>query len=80
MLTRVKPEDPMVEFKHQLAFGDPAKEITRIAAEERVEMIVMSSHGRTGLARVVMGSVAEKVVRRANCPVVVFKQAEKGET
>ena len=76
MLHRVTPADPAVSCTHQMIIGDPATEIVRVAQEEGVDMIVMSTHGRTGLARVLMGSVAEKVVRRAHCPVVVFKQPD----
>jgi universal stress protein A len=72
-LESVTPNDPSVVCIHHLVMGDPAKEIVRVADEEEVEMIVMSTRGRTGLAHVLMGSVAEKVVRRAGCPVLVFK-------
>jgi nucleotide-binding universal stress UspA family protein len=72
-LERVTPNDSTVVCVHHLVMGDPAKEIVRIADDEEVEMIVMSTRGRTGLAHVLMGSVAEKVVRRASCPVLVFK-------
>ena len=72
-LESVTPNDPNVVCIHHLVMGDPAKEIVRVADEEEVEMIVMSTRGRTGLAHVLMGSVAEKVVRRASCPVLVFK-------
>ena len=77
MLHRVKPADSAVSCSHQMVFGDPATEIVRVAKAERADMIVMSTHGRTGLSRVLMGSVAEKVVRRAPCPVVIFKQANE---
>ena len=77
MLHRVKPDDCNVPFKHLMVYGNPAKEIARIADDECVEMIVMSTHGRTGLARMVLGSVAEMVIRRVHCPVVVFKEAEQ---
>ncbi len=79
LLHRVTPADTTVICTHQMAFGDPATEIVRLAQEEGVEMIVMSSHGRTGLARVLMGSVAEKVIRRAHCPVVIFKELKEGQ-
>jgi hypothetical protein len=55
--------------------GDPAGEIVRIAAEEGVEMIVLGTHGRSGMTRMLMGSVAEAVVRRATCPVLVYRAA-----
>ncbi len=78
MLEAVKPVDPQVAFRHHLAMGDPAGEICRIAAEEGAEMIVLGTHGRTGLLRLLMGSVAESIVRHAPCPVLVYRQPEKG--
>jgi nucleotide-binding universal stress UspA family protein len=53
--------------------GDPAKEIVRLASEEGADLIVIATHGRTGLAHVLMGSVAEKVVRHATVPVLTVK-------
>jgi nucleotide-binding universal stress UspA family protein len=52
--------------------GDPTESILRIAAEIRADLIVMGTHGRTGLERFLMGSVAEQVVRRAPCPVLTM--------
>jgi universal stress protein A len=51
--------------------GDPFPEICQTAEREQVDLIVMGSHGRTGLAHVLLGSVAERVVRHARCPVLV---------
>lgn len=51
-------------------------EIVRTAAEDNVDLIILGNHGRTGLARVFIGSTAEKVVRRAPCPVLVIRQRE----
>jgi universal stress protein A len=73
MLSEVKPTDPQVPFEHRLVTGDPAAAIVRLAAEENADMIVMGTHGRTGLKRLLMGSVAEAVVRRATCPVLTYK-------
>lgn len=73
MLEAVKPPAG-VNYEHRLLSGDPAEEIVRLAAEEHADMIVMSTHGRTGISRLLMGSVAELVVRRAACPVLTFKQ------
>lgn len=53
--------------------GNPYDEITRYAAEEQADMIVMATHGRTGLAHVLLGSVAEKVVQHAEIPVLTIK-------
>lgn len=74
LLHAIKPSDPQVTHRHRIVQGDPATEIVRVAEEEGVDMIVMSTHGRKGLTRVLMGSVAEAVVRRANCPVLTLKQ------
>ncbi len=52
--------------------GDPATEIVRIAKEEKADLIVLPTHGRTGLSHVFFGSVAEKVVRHAECPVLTL--------
>jgi len=50
--------------------GNPAEEIVRTGEEEQVDLIVIATHGRTGLGRLIFGSVAEKVVRLAGCPVL----------
>jgi nucleotide-binding universal stress UspA family protein len=75
MLEDVRPQDPAVPFTHRLTMGDPAGEIVRIATDERAEMIVLGTHGRTGMVRLLMGSVAEAIVRRAPCPVLVYREA-----
>jgi nucleotide-binding universal stress UspA family protein len=74
MLEDVKPADPSVPYTHRLTMGDPAGEIVRIAADEHAEMIVLGTHGRTGMTRLLMGSVAEAIVRRAPCPVLVYRE------
>jgi universal stress protein A len=74
MLEAVRPSDPAVPFVHRLTMGEPAGEIVRLAGDENAEMIVLGTHGRTGLSRVLMGSVAEAVVRRAPCPVLVYRE------
>ena len=56
-----------------IVHGDAAAEIVRVAAEQEVNLIVISSHGRTGLGRMIFGSTAEAVVRHATCPVLVVK-------
>ncbi len=53
--------------------GEAASEIVRIAKERAVDLIVISSHGRTGIDRMLFGSTAEAVVRYAHCPVLVVK-------
>ncbi len=57
----------------EVAMGHPADTIVRVARERSADLIVMSTHGRTGLQHVLLGSVAEKVVRLAPCPVLTVK-------
>src|SRR5262249_14919607 len=57
----------------RLSRGDAAEEIIRTAGELGCSLIVMSTHGRTGLSRLLMGSVAESIVSKADCPVLVVK-------
>jgi nucleotide-binding universal stress UspA family protein len=73
MLTEVLPTDPAVPYEHRLLIGSPANAIVHLAEKENVQMIVMPTHGRTGLMRLLMGSVAEEVVRKAKCPVLTVK-------
>ncbi len=74
MLHKIEPTDPAVRYEHRLITGDPAHAIVRLAKDEEVDMIVMGTHGRSGLSRMLMGSVAEAIVRRAECPVLTYKQ------
>ena len=76
MLEDVRPRDPAVSFAHRLTMGDPAAEVVQIAGDENAEMIVMGTHGRTGMLRLLMGSVAEAIVRQAPCPVLVYREVE----
>lgn len=54
--------------------GDPTAEIIDYAEYRNVDLIIMPSRGRTGISRFFMGSIAERVVRFAHCPVLVLKQ------
>jgi nucleotide-binding universal stress UspA family protein len=56
-----------------LAAGEPWREITQLAADLRADLVIVGTAGRTGLARLALGSVAEKVVRNAGCPVLVVR-------
>ena len=77
-LAAVVPADPSVPCVHKLLVGDPAEAIIQVAESDGVDLIVMGTHGRTGLGRLLMGSVAESVVRRARCPVLTVKQPAAG--
>ncbi|HWP35898.1 MAG TPA: universal stress protein [Thermodesulfobacteriota bacterium] len=54
--------------------GDPARETVRAADEEGADLIVMGTHGRSGLGRLLLGSVADRVIRQASCPVVTVRE------
>lgn len=77
-LAKVIPSDPAIRYAHRMLAGDPADEIVRLANKKRVEMIVMATHGRTGLSRLLKGSVAKTVVRKAKCPVLTLREPVKG--
>jgi len=59
-----------------VAIGDPSDRIIEYAKKHSIELIVIPSHGRTGIGRFFLGSVAEKVVRYAHCPVLVLRRDE----
>lgn len=65
--------DPRIRLERRLAEGDPATEVLRLAEAARCDLIVLGTHGRTGLGRLLTGSVAEEVLRKADCPVLVVK-------
>lgn len=67
-----------LETEEVVVHGDAASEIVRIARERGVDLIVISSHGRTGWGRWLFGSTAESVARYASCPVLVVKPPTEG--
>jgi len=71
---------PELRIECRLAENQPASAILDVARESGCDVIVMGSHGRTGLSRLLMGSVAEQVVRRATCPVLTVKTPAKSAT
>jgi nucleotide-binding universal stress UspA family protein len=62
-----------LEIEEMVVHGEAASEIVRVGRERNVDLIVIASHGRTGLGRILFGSTAEAVVRHASCPVLVVK-------
>lgn len=62
------------DVRRHVAFGDPGHEIAELAKQLAAELIVLPSHGRTGLQRLLIGSTAERVVRLAHCPVLVLRK------
>jgi nucleotide-binding universal stress UspA family protein len=72
-LEQIRPVDTSIPVTHVLLEGDPASEIVRYGRDAGIDLIVMGTHGRTGVERLVLGSVAEKVLGAASCSVLVVK-------
>jgi nucleotide-binding universal stress UspA family protein len=72
-LEQIRPVDASIPVTHVLLQGDPPSEIVRYGRDAGIDVIVMGTHGRTGVERLLMGSVAEKVLRDAPCSVLVVK-------
>jgi len=64
-------------WEAQVTAGDPAEAIVRMVEELGIDLIVMATHGRTGLPHILLGSVAEKVLRHAPCPVLTVRQHKR---
>ncbi len=75
LLERVPKEAPLAQVPYRVAIGQggPVDEIIRLAAEEKADLIVIATHGHTGLKHLLMGSVAERVIRHAPCAVLVVR-------
>jgi nucleotide-binding universal stress UspA family protein len=76
MLEAVVPPAQDIPYEHRMLEGTAADAIVDFAEQTRADLIVMGTHGRTGLFRVLLGSVAEAVVRKASCPVATVKQTK----
>ena len=75
----IKPlRDDHLKARSLLRPGAPAEEILKAAETERASLIVMGTHGRKGVAHMLMGSVAERVVRSASCPVLTVGHRKDG--
>jgi nucleotide-binding universal stress UspA family protein len=72
-LARLQSQAPDVCKQHILVYGEAASEILRLARETSCDLIVMGTHGRTGFGRLLLGSLADQVIRRAPCPVVTVR-------
>ena len=70
-------KEPIKKAVPMLVVGTPAMRIVEVAKKEKVYMIIVGSHGRTGLSKIMIGSKAERVVRLSTIPVIVVKSAEK---
>jgi nucleotide-binding universal stress UspA family protein len=74
LLARAKAAD--VDASDVLRCGRPAEEIAKVAESEFADLIVMGTHGRRGLRRLMLGSVAQQVVATAPCPVVTVRMKD----
>ncbi len=70
---------PWVKIRETVELGTPYENIAERAKKEEADLIVISTHGRTGLAHILMGSVTEKVVRHAPCPVLSIRPQPREE-
>lgn len=66
-----------LKVESSIEIGNPSDVILDKSRELDVNLVIMGSHGKKGLSRLIMGSVAETVVRKANCPVLIVKAEEK---
>jgi nucleotide-binding universal stress UspA family protein len=69
-LLPIRSPDPAVKVSHEMGCGNPDEVIVETAVRRGCDLIVMGTHGRGGLMRLLMGSVAEHVLRTATCPVL----------
>jgi nucleotide-binding universal stress UspA family protein len=67
-------DEKYASARMEILVGDAGHCIADYARDEQADLIVMPSHGRTGLARMLIGSVAERVIRLAHCPVLVLRK------
>ena len=73
---REQLDDPFKSVELQLKFGDPKYLIVAYAKEIDASLVVIATHGRSGLRHLMLGSVAERVVRLAHCPVLVLRSID----
>lgn len=70
-------QDQGINVETVILSGLPADSIVTYAIEQKIDLIVMSTHGRTGLSRLLFGSVAESVLRHATCPIMLVRVASE---
>ena len=79
MVTRIQQDlrDLDLPIQTEVALGDPREVILRVAQEQNADLIVVGSHGRSGIPKLLMGSVASHVVTHAPCNVLVVKTSDR---
>ena len=78
-LVAVHPGLSNLPVSHHLLLGDPVEELIQLAREERVDVIVVGSHGKNPVQKLLMGSVAEGVLRTAPCAVLVCRPPRRND-
>ena len=80
-LTRLASKEipPLIPCFPEVRWGSPAEEIINYARRRNVDLVLVGTHGRTGLKHLFLGSTAEAVVRRAHCPVLVVREPERSD-
>lgn len=78
-LEKLYPSNRDVACQHHLLVGEPVEEIIQLATERQIDLIVIGTHGRTGLSRWILGSVAETILHTAPCPVLTCKLLPRTE-
>ena len=74
-LEATRPKFEGVEYCHKMLFGFPGGSIVGYAEAHDIDLVVLGTHGRTGASRLLLGSVAEAVVRSSKCPVLTVRDA-----
>ena len=78
-LAHIRPRDGSISFQRFVEFGHPSETIVKFAKEHEIDLIVMGTHGRTGIKRVLPGSVANAVMQATPCPVLAIRSGRGGE-
>ena len=76
-LAHIRSRDGDVEFQRFVEFGHPGETILKFANEHEIDLIVMGTHGRTGIKRILPGSVFSAVMRTAPCPVLAIRSGRR---
>ena len=76
-MTRLMGQESL-DWEPLITVGNPANEIARLAADKQVDLAIAASHGRSGLKRLILGSVTERLMRTLPCPLWVVRSPERG--
>lgn len=74
VLLEIRSAAPHLKVSSEIVVGTPFVEILRFARQEKIDLIVVGTHGRSSLAHLLIGSTAEKIVRHSPCPVLTIRQ------